>query len=78
MDPGTAIASITSSIPQCCCGSSDCVFLAHSGRLLEGLERDVSKAAQLGQVRFHYSFPTVDAIVEFSLHHTPAMTVCFC
>ncbi|KAH6643003.1 hypothetical protein C7974DRAFT_431294 [Boeremia exigua] len=35
--------------PRCCCGSSDCVFLAHNGRLLEGLERDVSKAAQLGQ-----------------------------
>ncbi|KAJ4988144.1 hypothetical protein SVAN01_06396 [Stagonosporopsis vannaccii] len=35
--------------PRCCCGSSDCAFLAHNGRLLEGLERDVSKAAQLGQ-----------------------------
>ncbi|KAG9187944.1 hypothetical protein G6011_01867 [Alternaria panax] len=35
--------------PRCCCGSQDCVFLAHNGRLLEGLERDVSKAAQLGQ-----------------------------
>ncbi|CAE7220691.1 APG6 multi-domain protein [Pyrenophora teres f. teres] len=35
--------------PRCCCGSHDCVFLAHNGRLLEGLERDVSKAAQLGQ-----------------------------
>jgi hypothetical protein len=37
--------------PRCCCGSTDCAFLAHNGRLLEGLERDVSKAAQLGQVR---------------------------
>ncbi|KAF2128016.1 hypothetical protein P153DRAFT_343090 [Dothidotthia symphoricarpi CBS 119687] len=35
--------------PRCCCGSSDCAFLAHNGKLLEGLERDVSKAAQLGQ-----------------------------
>ncbi|KAF2853496.1 hypothetical protein T440DRAFT_465885, partial [Plenodomus tracheiphilus IPT5] len=35
--------------PRCCCGSTDCAFLAHNGRLLEGLERDVSKAAQLGQ-----------------------------
>ncbi|OAL54050.1 hypothetical protein IQ07DRAFT_584630 [Pyrenochaeta sp. DS3sAY3a] len=35
--------------PRCCCGSADCAFLAHNGRLLEGLERDVSKAAQLGQ-----------------------------
>ncbi|KAF2868720.1 hypothetical protein BDV95DRAFT_500094 [Massariosphaeria phaeospora] len=37
------------SIPQCCCGSKDCAFLAHNGMLLEGLERDVSKAAQLGK-----------------------------
>lgn len=37
--------------PRCCCGSPDCAFLAHNGRLLDGLERDVSKAAQLGQVR---------------------------
>jgi hypothetical protein len=37
--------------PRCCCGSHDCIFLAHNGRLLDGLERDVSKAAQLGQVR---------------------------
>ncbi|KAF3002470.1 hypothetical protein E8E13_005282 [Curvularia kusanoi] len=36
-------------VPRCCCGSSDCAFLAHNGRLLDGLERDVSKAAQLGQ-----------------------------
>lgn len=36
--------------PRCCCGSADCAFLAHNGKLLEGLERDVSKAAQLGQV----------------------------
>ncbi|KAH7394378.1 hypothetical protein BKA66DRAFT_438732 [Pyrenochaeta sp. MPI-SDFR-AT-0127] len=35
--------------PRCCCGSTDCAFLAHNGKLLEGLERDVSKAAQLGQ-----------------------------
>ncbi|KAH4416066.1 hypothetical protein HBH92_067900 [Parastagonospora nodorum] len=35
--------------PRCCCGSIDCAYLAHNGRLLEGLERDVSKAAQLGQ-----------------------------
>ncbi|KAF2496578.1 hypothetical protein BU16DRAFT_616704 [Lophium mytilinum] len=36
-------------IPQCCCGRTDCPFLAHTGTLLEGLERDVSTAAQLGQ-----------------------------
>ncbi|KAJ4292553.1 hypothetical protein N0V90_009216 [Kalmusia sp. IMI 367209] len=35
--------------PRCCCGSKDCAFLKHSGQLLEGLERDVNKAAVLGQ-----------------------------
>ena len=34
---------------RCCCGSSDCAYLAHNGRLLDGLERHVSQAAQLGQ-----------------------------
>ncbi|OCL09809.1 hypothetical protein AOQ84DRAFT_431152 [Glonium stellatum] len=38
-----------SRIPQCCCGRFDCPFLAHTGTLLEGLERDVQTAAQLGQ-----------------------------
>jgi hypothetical protein len=37
--------------PRCCCGSTDCAYLAHNGRLLEGLEHNVSRAAQLGQVR---------------------------
>lgn len=44
--------------PRCCCGNHDCAFLAHNGRLLEGLERDVSKAAQLGQVRAHVNSAT--------------------
>ena len=42
-------ASAHAHAPRCCCGSADCVFLAHNGRLLDGLERDVTKAAQLGQ-----------------------------
>ncbi|KAK8162227.1 hypothetical protein BKA80DRAFT_187249, partial [Phyllosticta citrichinensis] len=33
----------------CCCGNSDCPYLSHNGHLLEGLERDVQTAAQLGQ-----------------------------
>ncbi|KAF2470988.1 uncharacterized protein BDR25DRAFT_314160 [Lindgomyces ingoldianus] len=37
------------SLPRCCCGSQNCAFLAHNSSLLEGLERDVHKAAQLGQ-----------------------------
>ncbi|ORY16596.1 hypothetical protein BCR34DRAFT_96323 [Clohesyomyces aquaticus] len=43
--PGTSSASI----PRCCCGSQNCAFLAHNSGLLECLERDVHKAAQLGQ-----------------------------
>ncbi|KAF1998678.1 hypothetical protein P154DRAFT_523959 [Amniculicola lignicola CBS 123094] len=46
--PG-ASSNTSSSIPQCCCGNVNCAFLAHNSTLLEGLERDVSKAAQLGQ-----------------------------
>ncbi len=34
---------------RCCCGSADCALLAHNARLLDGLERHVSQAAQLGQ-----------------------------
>ena len=44
--------------PACCCGSEDCAFLKHNGRLLEGLERDVNKAAVLGKVCFHHSMHT--------------------
>lgn len=36
--------------PRCCCGSSDCAFLKHNDKLVEGLERNVNKAAVLGQV----------------------------
>ncbi|KAK8204485.1 hypothetical protein BKA81DRAFT_319160, partial [Phyllosticta paracitricarpa] len=49
---GTVHATTTdahSRIPQCCCGNSDCPYLSHNGHLLEGLERDVQTAAQLGQ-----------------------------
>lgn len=49
MDSDASITRSSGSIPQCCCGSSNCAYLAHNGKLLEGLERDVSKAAQLGQ-----------------------------
>ena len=39
-------------IPQCCCGRPECPFLAHSGQLLDGLEKDVQTAARMGQVSF--------------------------
>jgi hypothetical protein len=54
--------------PRCCCGSVDCAFLAHNARLLDGLERDVTKAAQLGQVRRN----------RFSLPAPPASAPCSC
>lgn len=57
------------SIPgaRCCCGSIDCAYLAHNGRLLEGLERDVSKAAQLGQVRLLQSLPCHPATMHLHM-----------
>ncbi|KAF2638213.1 hypothetical protein P280DRAFT_471329 [Massarina eburnea CBS 473.64] len=36
-------------IPKCCCGSDDCAFLVHNARQVDGLERNVSKAAELGK-----------------------------
>lgn len=54
-----------SSIPQCCCGRTDCPFLAHTGTLLEGLERDVQTAARLGQV-----CPTPSALSLFVFQRT--------
>lgn len=44
--------SIPPSYPlRCCCGRLDCAYLQHNNAALEGLERDVATAAQLGQVR---------------------------
>jgi hypothetical protein len=36
---------------KCCCGRNDCAYLEHNNVALEGLERNLSKAAELGQVR---------------------------
>ena len=36
--------------PTCCCGHSDCVYLKHNYAALEGLEKDLQSAAQIGQV----------------------------
>jgi hypothetical protein len=43
--------SAVESRQQCCCGRSDCAYLEHNNVALEGLERDLEKAARLGQVR---------------------------
>jgi hypothetical protein len=35
----------------CCCGRSQCAYLAHNNAALEGLEKDLLSAARIGQVR---------------------------
>lgn len=56
MDAETPARSSIPGIPRCCCGKDDCAFLRYNGTLLEGLERDVQTAAQLGQVCTGCSF----------------------
>ena len=34
----------------CCCGRSQCAYLEHNNAALEGLEKDLQSAAQIGQV----------------------------
>jgi hypothetical protein len=36
---------------QCCCGKPSCAFLVKNDAALDGLERDLQSAAQIGQVR---------------------------
>ena len=35
---------------KCCCGRPHCAFLEHNNVALEGLEKDLRSAAQIGQV----------------------------
>lgn len=37
--------------PTCCCGRIHCAYLDHNNAALEGLEKDLQSAAQIGQVR---------------------------
>lgn len=39
--------------PTCCCGRMHCAYLDHNNAALEGLEKDLQSAAQIGQVRLH-------------------------
>ena len=39
-------------VPSCCCGRRHCAFLLRNTSALEGLERDLRNAAQIGQVCF--------------------------
>lgn len=36
--------------PTCCCGRMHCAYLEHNNAALEGLEKDLQSAAQIGQV----------------------------
>ena len=36
--------------PSCCCGQVSCAYLEHNNAALEGLEKDLRNAAQIGQV----------------------------
>lgn len=42
-------------VPSCCCGRIQCAYLARNTSALEGLERDLRSAAQIGQVCFTQS-----------------------
>ena len=35
---------------RCCCGRSECAYLRHNHAAMEGLEKDLRSAAQIGQV----------------------------
>jgi hypothetical protein len=60
-----AASAAGNSRQQCCCGRSDCAYLEHNNAALEGLERDLEKAARLGQVRANID----DALLLFPCMH---------
>lgn len=40
--------------PSCCCGRVNCAYLEHNNAAMEGLEKDLRSAAQIGQVSFDH------------------------
>lgn len=60
-------ASIPDNRPSlaCCCGRPSCAYLSHNNAALDGLEKDLRTAAQLGQVRI-----PVDPRLQFHLFCT--------
>ena len=38
----------------CCCGREQCAYLEHNEAAIEGLEKDLQSAAQIGQVSAHF------------------------
>ena len=51
--------------PSCCCGRSQCAYLEHNNAALEGLEKDLRSAAQIGQVSSRTPNPHLTAICQF-------------
>jgi len=49
-DADSAAETALRSPLKCCCGHTDCAYLNHNAHALDGLEKDVQRAAQLGQV----------------------------
>ena len=39
---------------RCCCGREQCAYLEHNEAAIEGLEKDLQSAAQIGQVSAHF------------------------
>lgn len=70
LDQSTAL---TPSIPltradvSCCCGNEACAYLKHNQSALDGLERDVCTAAQLGKVSLVVSFAAPSCDTQTSL-----------
>ena len=42
----------------CCCGRELCAYLEHNNAAMEGLEKDLQSAAQIGQVGTHLVDPS--------------------
>ena len=38
----------------CCCGREQCAYLEHNNAAMEGLEKDLQSAAQIGQVSVEF------------------------
>ena len=38
----------------CCCGREQCAYLEHNEAAIQGLEKDLQSAAQIGQVSSHF------------------------
>ena len=41
-------------LATCCCGREQCAYLEHNNAAIEGLEKDLQSAAQIGQVSAHF------------------------